>query len=226
MNNINSFTFYYDYYNLVDTLPLKDKSILLVAILDYVFKDIEPKLEGHNQAIFNTLKAQLNVSKNKSKNAKKNTNQESIENKSNENQMKIKSKSNENQNEIKKDNKTSILNFKFYINNFNYFRDRGLLRGKIEEWLDYKWERKEYYKERGFNSLLTEIQNNVEKYGEQNVIELINSCMANNYKGIIFERLIGKKKIEEPRQEIFSGKPKEQDTEKLGELEKILKEFE
>ena len=72
MNNINSFTFYYDYYNLVDTLPLKDKSILLVAILDYVFKDIEPKLEGHNQAIFNTLKAQLNVSKNKSKNAKKN----------------------------------------------------------------------------------------------------------------------------------------------------------
>ena len=50
--------------------------------------------------------------------------------------------------------------------------------------------------------------------------------MANNYKGIIFERLIGKKKIEEPRQEIFSGKPKEQDTEKLGELEKILKEFE
>ena len=215
MNNINSFTFYYDYYNLVDTLPLKDKSILLVAILDYVFKDIEPKLEGHNQAIFNTLKTQLNVSKNKSKNAKKNTNQESIEN-----------KSNENQNEIKKDSKTSILNFKFYINNFNYFRDRGLLRGKIEEWLDYKWERKEYYKERGFNSLLTEIQNNVEKYGEQNVIELINSCMANNYKGIIFERLIGKKKIEEPRQEIFFGKPKEQDTEKLGELKKILKEFE
>lgn len=64
--NINSFTFYYDYYNLIDTLPIKDKKDLLVAITDYVFKDIEPELTGHNQAIFNTLKAQLNVSKNKS----------------------------------------------------------------------------------------------------------------------------------------------------------------
>ena len=68
---VNSFTFYFDYYNLIDTLPLKDKKELLVAITDYVFKDIEPKLSGHNQAIFNTLKAQLNVSKNKSKSARR-----------------------------------------------------------------------------------------------------------------------------------------------------------
>ena len=88
-STINSFTFYFDYYNLIDTLPLSDKQTLLVAITDYVFKDIEPKLEGHNQAIFNTLKAQLNVSKNKSKNAKK-----IIKKKSNKNQIKIKKKSN------------------------------------------------------------------------------------------------------------------------------------
>ena len=70
-SQVNSFTFYFDYYNLIDTLPIKDKKELLVAITDYVFKDIEPKLSGHNQAIFNTLKAQLNVSKNKSKSARR-----------------------------------------------------------------------------------------------------------------------------------------------------------
>ena len=72
MNKVNSFTFYYDYYNLIDTLPIEDKSILLIAITDYVFKDIEPILTGHNQAVFNTLKSQLNLSKNNSKRSKKN----------------------------------------------------------------------------------------------------------------------------------------------------------
>ena len=68
MEQINSFTFYFDYYNLIDTLPVKDKQILLVAIVDYMFKNIEPiNLKGHNQAIFNTLKNQLDLSKNNSK---------------------------------------------------------------------------------------------------------------------------------------------------------------
>ena len=130
MNNINSFTFYRDYYNLIDTISIKDKKELLVAITDYVFKDIEPNLSGHNQAIFNTLKSQLNVSKNKSNSAKK------------PNQIEIKSKSNENQIEIKKGNKTSILSFKFYISNLNI---SNLLKNEINKWLDYKAERNEYY---------------------------------------------------------------------------------
>ena len=63
MNSVNSFTMYFDYFNLIDTLPLKDKSALLVAINDYMFKDIEPNLKGHNQAIFNTLKNQFKKKK-------------------------------------------------------------------------------------------------------------------------------------------------------------------
>jgi len=64
VNGINSFTFFKDYYFLIDTLPLKDKKELAVAILDYMFKDTIPNLSGHNEAIFNTLSYQLNVSKN------------------------------------------------------------------------------------------------------------------------------------------------------------------
>lgn len=63
------------------------------------------------------------------------------------------------------------------------------LKNKIKEWLMYKQERKEPYKPMGFKSLLTEIKNNVDIYGESAVINLINQCMSNGYKGIIFDIL-------------------------------------
>lgn len=102
-----SFTFYEDYYNLIDTLPNKDKKILLEAIVDYVFKDIEPKLTGHNKAIFNTLSHQLNLSKN---NSKRRTKQEP-----NENQIKTENEPNK--------NKTRVLSFKFNNNIYNYIEN-------------------------------------------------------------------------------------------------------
>ena len=59
----------------------------------------------------------------------------------------------------------------------------------IEEWLQYKKERREPYKPTVLKSLITEIQNNVNRYGEQAVIELIHKCMAANWRGIIFDKL-------------------------------------
>lgn len=59
----------------------------------------------------------------------------------------------------------------------------------VEKWLKYKKERRDAYKPTGLKALISEIQHNVTKYGEQPVIELINKCMASNWKGIIFERL-------------------------------------
>lgn len=187
MNKVNSFTFYYDYYNLIDTLPIEDKSTLLIAITDYVFKDVEPVLTGHNQAIFNTLKSQLNLSKNNSKRSRKNEPKENRKT----NQKKTEKKPDEKPEE----NKTSVLSFKFLVSNLEFLKDRGLLRGKIEDWLVYKEERKEHYTETGLRSLLTQIENNTKKYGEEKIINLIDECMANNYKGIIFDRLKNEKPI-------------------------------
>ncbi len=191
MNKVNSFTFYYDYYNLIDTLPIEDKSILLIAITDYVFKDIEPILIGHNQAVFNTLKSQLNLSKNNSKRSKKSEPKENRKANRKETELETGKKPNEEPEE----NKTSVLSFKFLISNFKFLKDRGLLRGKIEDWLVYKEERKEHYTETGLKSLLTQIENNTKKYGEEKIINLIDECMANNYKGIIFDRLKNEKPI-------------------------------
>ena len=220
MNDINSFTFYKDYYYLIDTMPIENKKELAVAILDYVFKDLEPDLNGHNQAIFNTLSRQLDCSKNKSKSARK------------INQIEIKQKSNQNQTEIKKGNKTSVLSFKFYISNLEFLKDRGLLRGKIEDWLDYKWERKEPYKETGLKSLMTRIEKYTKKFGEEKMIELIDECMASNYKGIIFEKLDkhnlpDKTKLEREKLKKFDNAHSELATpEEMKEMDEFLKQFE
>lgn len=71
------------------------------------------------------------------------------------------------------------------------------LMSKIDEWLKYKTERKEGYKETGLNSLLRQIESNVLKFGDAAICNLIDECMANNWKGIIFDRL----KVEKPKAE-------------------------
>ena len=63
------------------------------------------------------------------------------------------------------------------------------LQSKMSEWIKYKVERKESYKEQGMKSLLRQIENKSAEYGEQAVIELIDECMSNLYKGIIFDKL-------------------------------------
>ena len=63
------------------------------------------------------------------------------------------------------------------------------LASKMVEWIKYKTERKEPYKEQGMKSLLRQVENNSITYGEQAVCELIDDSMANGWKGIIFDRL-------------------------------------
>jgi hypothetical protein len=63
------------------------------------------------------------------------------------------------------------------------------LKASIEQWLKYKSERREGYKETGFKKLLSEIENNVKAYGVDAVISVIDKSIARNYKGIIFEMI-------------------------------------
>ncbi|MBQ6547288.1 MAG: hypothetical protein IJL74_04765 [Bacilli bacterium] len=197
MNEINSFTFYKNYYELLDNLPKEDKYIMLEAIVDYVFKDKEPILDGLNKAIWNNLKMPIDTSKNNSlrsigKGAPKgNKNAEKNKPKTNQKQTKNKPKTNRKGNRKQTNN---ISTFLFLISNFNYL-DKGLLREKIEEWLTYKEERNEIYKETGLKSLLKQIENNCRTYGEEAVIELIDECMAKNWKGIIWEKLKDREKL-------------------------------
>lgn len=60
---------------------------------------------------------------------------------------------------------------------------------EVEKWLKYKTERRDIYQPTGLQSLISQIQNNVNKYGEKAVAELIETCMASNWSGIIFDKL-------------------------------------
>lgn len=63
------------------------------------------------------------------------------------------------------------------------------LRGAVEDWMQYKAEKREPYKPQGLKSLISEVKNNADRYGDDAVIELIRQCMSNNWRGIIFDRL-------------------------------------
>ena len=63
------------------------------------------------------------------------------------------------------------------------------LKAKMCEWITYKTERKEPYKETGLKSLLRQVENKCAEYGEPAVMSLIDTCMASGWKGIIFDKL-------------------------------------
>lgn len=60
---------------------------------------------------------------------------------------------------------------------------------KMGEWIRYKTERKEGYKETGLRTLLRRIESNTQAFGEEAIIQLIDDSMASDWKGIIFDRL-------------------------------------
>ena len=78
------------------------------------------------------------------------------------------------------------------------------LAAKVQDWLQYKRERREPYKPMGLKALLTSIQNQAERHGDQAVIELIDQCMAANYRGIIWDRLSQGRPFETNRQQPLS----------------------
>lgn len=63
------------------------------------------------------------------------------------------------------------------------------VKNKLSEWIIYKIERREPYKEQGLKTLLRQVENNALTYGDQAVCNLVDDSMANGWKGIIFDRL-------------------------------------
>ena len=64
-----------------------------------------------------------------------------------------------------------------------------VMADKLREWFKYKTERKDGYKEQGMKSLLKQVANKVSVYGDIAVCNLIDECMSNGWKGIIWDKL-------------------------------------
>lgn len=63
------------------------------------------------------------------------------------------------------------------------------LTKQLEKWLMYKAERREKYKPTGLKTFLTQVENKSRQYNEQDIINLIDECIANGWKGIIWDKL-------------------------------------
>ena len=68
------------------------------------------------------------------------------------------------------------------------------IQDALQRWLQYKAERRETYKPTGLKALVSEIKNKLKIHPEASVIELINTCMANGWRGIIWDKLEGGQK--------------------------------
>ena len=69
-----------------------------------------------------------------------------------------------------------------------------VLQEAFTRWLIYKHEKRQDYKPTGLQALATQVQRAAEEHGASAVARLIEECMANNWQGIIFERLNGRQK--------------------------------
>lgn len=63
------------------------------------------------------------------------------------------------------------------------------MQDKLREWIVYKQERNEPYKETGMKSLITQAVNNGAAYGGKAVTDAIDYSMASGYKGIVWDRV-------------------------------------
>lgn len=79
------------------------------------------------------------------------------------------------------------------------------LREKLAEWLRYKAERGESYKSVGLENLVSGVQNRQKTYADTQICALIGECMANGWKGIIWDKL--EKNSPKPKQAMSAQTP-------------------
>ena len=60
---------------------------------------------------------------------------------------------------------------------------------KMNEWLDYKAEKRQAYQPTGLKLLIAQIGQQSHQHGEAAVMQLMDACMAANYQGIIWDKL-------------------------------------
>lgn len=97
-----------------------------------------------------------------------------------------------------------ILDKDIYKERYARYRDTKELNDIIVDWLTYKDQRgsKHKYTERGLASLLTQVLNNVDKYGIDRVRAISERSMSNNYTGILWDKI--------STVEVFETKPVEE----------------
>lgn len=62
------------------------------------------------------------------------------------------------------------------------------IRTAVQDWITYKTEKRQGYKETGLKNFLGAVRNNVAKYGDEAVAGAIRESMAANYQGVVWDK--------------------------------------
>lgn len=207
MNKIKSFAFYSNYYELIDNLQVEDKRLMLEVIVDYIFKDKEPKgLKGMNLAIWNNIKMPLDTSKNNSLRSIGNGAPVGNQNakKTNQKQTKNKPKTIQTGNQKQTNN---ISNFLFLFSNLNIsnLNNKNNIYKLLEEYLDIRNKNKYVVNETVINRLIKKLN----EYGntDEEKIEIISNAINGKWKDFYpakeKEETIIKNISDKPKLELF-----------------------
>lgn len=197
MDERTQFTFYASFFDAVSRIKKKaDRADAYDAICAYALREEDPdfsKMSDAAQIAFLLIKPNLDSSRRKAKSGKDGGSKKA-NGKQNGSKQEANCKQEEDESEKEKEKEREKENecypptpFSQIIASYSFSES---LMAKTTAWLKYKSERRESYKEQGLKSLLTQIQKNAAKYGEQAVIDLMEQCMAANWAGIIWDRLM------------------------------------
>lgn len=190
----NQFTFYRSYRDALRALPPKEFKAAVLAICDYALDEAEPDLTGIPNSVFILIRPTLDSGRIKAANRAKKT-KTNAEQTQNEKKTKSKQTRKEKEGEKEREGEREKEREKENDSSPPIVPPDGLaslspaLRGAVEDWLQYKTEKREPYKPQGLKSLVTEVKNNADRYGDTAVIKVITQSMSNNYRGIVFDWL-------------------------------------
>lgn len=224
MNEVKSFTFYRNYYELLDNLPSEDKRLMLEVIADYMFKNVEPKgLVKMNLAIWNNIKMPLDTSKNNSlrsigngaPNGNQNASKKQTENKP-ENKPKTNRKGNR-----KQTNNISYFLFLFsnlYISNLN---NKDNIYKLLEEYLDIRSKNKYVVNE----TVIKRLINKLNQYGttDEEKALVIENAINGKWKDFYPLKESEKEKVPEWFNKELKNEPMTEEDKK--EMDKLLKDI-
>lgn len=215
---MNGFTFWNSFYEAGKELPEEMQGELYKVIVNYALAGKEPDIQGTLKAVFNGLKPNLDLSIKRSKTTKKwmeksksksdlQTKKKSSPANQNEtltcepkSKVDLQTKSEVCSADTDTDSDT-VTDTDTFINipptpskegDSPKVEEMGYspeLSETVKDWLSYKKEKRQNYKPTGLKTLLTQIKQHAEKYGDKAVIDLIRESMSSNYQGIIFDRL-------------------------------------
>lgn len=218
---MNGFTFFASYYDAIKELPEEEQSIMYVAIMRYIFDDVEPELCGTMKLIFTVMRPNLDTSKNRSNKGKagRKKSTKKIKSKSIKNQSEIKSESMASEDKDKEKKRkekdtppiSPLVDEWFFPNRGNVANTQSFLRTQtykyseyirghpkvwdaIKEWMAYKdgaGKARARYQAVSIPKLLTEIVSKCEELGEEQAIKAIDMSIGRGYIGITWD-LVGR----------------------------------